>query len=152
MRICKDQYYQDCLQKFSGGPAPLVPTGLGKPKLNPLIYSPPLFPRCPEPNTYTSHTLHQLLPCTTLIPSMSAALDTIPEPHVPPTCHALTTTTPPYPTPAFPSPSDSQHTHMQHRQQYTHHSHNNHIKTTSQTYQIRLQTQHKDTNPAVKVR
>ena len=36
---------------------------------------------------------------------MSAAIDTIPEPRVPPTCPALTTTTPPpSPTPALPSP------------------------------------------------
>ena len=35
----------------------LFPTGLVKPKTNPLIYSPPLRP---QPNTYTSHILHQL--------------------------------------------------------------------------------------------
>ena len=38
-----------------------VPTGLVKPKSNPLIHSPPPLPRRPEPSTYTSHTLHQLL-------------------------------------------------------------------------------------------
>ena len=46
---------------------PPVPTGLVKPK--PLALSPPLHPRRPEPNTYTYHTLHQLLiPRTTTTP------------------------------------------------------------------------------------
>ena len=76
---------------------PHVLTGLVKPKSNPLIHSlthPSLHPRRSEPNTYTSHTLHQLLfPRNTLIPSMSALLHTLPEPRVPPTCPALTTTT-----------------------------------------------------------
>ena len=105
---------------------PPVLTGLVNP--NPLIHSPspPLHPRRPEPKTYTSHTLHQLL-----IHSTSAALDTIPEPRVPPTCPALTTTTPhPSPTRALPSPSRphtlSAYTHATHKQPYTHHSHSNH--------------------------
>ena len=40
---------------------PHVPTGLVKPKPNYLIHSPPFHPSRPEPNTYTSHILHQLL-------------------------------------------------------------------------------------------
>ena len=40
---------------------PPVLTGLVKPKPNPLIHSPPLLPRRPEPNTYTLYILHQLL-------------------------------------------------------------------------------------------
>ena len=40
---------------------PPVPTGLVKPKPNPLIHLSPLHPRRPELNTYTSHTLHQHL-------------------------------------------------------------------------------------------
>ena len=78
--------------------------------------------------THISHT-----PPTPLIHSTSAALDTIPEPSVPPTCPAVTTTTPsPSPTPALPSPSHpctltlSQYTYMQPKQQYTYHSHRNH--------------------------
>ena len=125
---------------------------------------PPLLPRRPEPKTYTSHILQQLLITrTTLIHSPSAALDTIHEPGVPPTCLALTTTTPHL--------SPHQHCHQPHchqprtitlsqqthKQQYTHHSHSKdriHIGTTptSQTDQRRPQTQHKDTDPTVKVR
>ena len=47
-----------------------------------------------------------LIPRTTLVHSTSAALDTIPEPRVPPTCPALATITPhPSPTPALSSTS-----------------------------------------------
>ena len=38
-----------------------VLTGLIQPKTNPLIHSPPLHPRRPEPNTYASHILDQPL-------------------------------------------------------------------------------------------
>ena len=38
-----------------------VPTGLVKPKPTPLIHSPPQLPHRHESNTYTFHTLHQLL-------------------------------------------------------------------------------------------
>ena len=43
---------------------PPVPTGLVKPKANHLVYSPPHVIRRSEPNTYTFHTLHQLLSTT----------------------------------------------------------------------------------------
>ena len=64
--------------RHTSNPSP-VPTGLVKPKPNPLIHSP-----CrPSQNTYTFYTLHQLLiPHTTLINNTSVALDTIPEPRV----------------------------------------------------------------------
>ena len=71
----------------------------------------PLTPSSPTPprakHIHISHTPSiPLIPRTTLIYSISAALDTIPEPRVPPTCPALTTTTPhPSPTPSLPSPS-----------------------------------------------
>ena len=68
-----------------------------------------------------SHT-HTHLTLTHLIHSTSAALETIPEPGVPPTCSALTTT-PPSPTAALPSPS---HTHT--LSAYTHA-----IQTTAHT-------------------
>ena len=68
-----------------------------------------------------SHTLPT--PLTTLISSTSHALNKTPEPRVPPIYAFTATTPPPDPTPALPSPS--QHTHMQHKQQYMHHSHHN---------------------------
>ena len=87
---------------------PPVPTGLVKPKPNPLIHSPPPLPT--PPRAKHIHILHTpptpLIPRITLIHSTSDVLDTIPEPRVPHTCHALATITPyPSPTPAFPSPS-----------------------------------------------
>ena len=54
------------------------------------------------PNPIPTPHLHHLQ--TTLIHNTSAALDTIPEPRVPPTCPALTTPHP-SPTPALPSTS-----------------------------------------------
>ena len=66
---------------------------------------------------HISHTpLTPLIPRTRLSHNTSVALDTIPEPRIPTTCPAFTTTTPPpSPTPVFPSPSQtltlSQHTH-----------------------------------------
>ena len=52
--------------------------------------SPPSTP----PRAKHIHIIHTpptpLTPCTTLIHSTSAALDTIPEPYVPPTCPAIT--------------------------------------------------------------
>ena len=78
----------------------------------------PLSTHAAPSQTHTCHIPHQLL---------SSQLDTIPEPRVPTTCPALTTTTPhPSSIPALPSTRTvtlSQHTHMQH---YTHHSHSNH--------------------------
>ena len=65
-------------------------TGFLKPKPNPLIHLAPFHPLRLASNTYTSPT--HFFPCTTLIHSMSAALDTISEPCVPPTCPVLTTT------------------------------------------------------------
>ena len=55
--------------------------------------------------SHTPSTPH--IPRTTLIHNTSAAIDTIPDPRVPPTCHALTT---PHPslTPAFSSTSHHQ--------------------------------------------
>ena len=70
-----------------------------------------------QPRAGCIRLVQQLLfiPCTTFIRSTSAALDTIPELRVSPTCPALTTTTPhPSSTPAL--PSLSQHTHMQDKQ------------------------------------
>ena len=72
---------------------PHATTGLVKPKLNPLIHSPPrakhILIACTPPTPFILRT--------TLIPSTSAALVTIPEPRVPPThsCHALIPITPP---------------------------------------------------------
>ena len=63
-------------------------------KPNPLIHSPPLLRHRPK-HIHISHNLPTpLIPHTTLIPSTSSALDTIPEPRVQPPCHALTTTSP----------------------------------------------------------
>ena len=101
---------------------PPVPRGFVKPKPNSLIHSPP-SPTTP-PRAKHIHMSHT--PPTPLT-STSPVLDKTPEPRVP-LIHALTATTPhPDPTPALPSPSLtlSQHTHMQHKQQYMHHSHRN---------------------------
>ena len=69
---------------------------------HPLTPSPPTSPR--DKHMHISHT--PLIPRTTRIHSRSAELDTILEPRVPPTCPALTTTTPhPFPTLALPSTS-----------------------------------------------
>ena len=72
---------------------------------NPLTPSPPTPPRAKH--IHISHTPPTpLIPRTTLIHDTSAAIDTIPEPRIPPTCPALTTITPhPSPTPALPSTS-----------------------------------------------
>ena len=93
-------------QNIDTSNTPPVHTGLLKPKPNPLIHSPPSPPTPPRsthihisPTPPTSH-----IPRTTLIHNTSAALDTMPEPRVPPTCPALTTPHP-SPTPAFPSTS-----------------------------------------------
>ena len=77
-----------------------VPTGLVKPKPNPLIHSPPSPPTPPRAkHMHISHTPPTpLFPSTTLIHNTSAAINTILEPRVPPTCPALTT-------PALPSTS-----------------------------------------------
>ena len=62
---------------------------ISKPKPNPLIPSPHTPPRLKH--IHISHTPTPLITRTTLIPSTSAVLDTIPEP---PTYPALNTTTP----------------------------------------------------------
>ena len=102
---------------------PPVPTGLVKPKPNSLIYSPTLHPHRPEPNTYTCHTLHQHLSqarhmyYTKHLNHVYHSYTHSPQPHLTRTAHqhcrhprTLTL---------------SQHTHMQHKQQYMHHSHRN---------------------------
>ena len=76
-----------------------------------------------QPRAKHIHISHT--PPPPLIPNTSAVLDTILEPHVPPTCKVFTTATPP-PSPKPRTLTLSQHTHMQHEQQYTHHSHSNH--------------------------
>ena len=85
---------------------PPVPTGLVKHNPNPLIHSPPSPPTLTRAKhihiTHTPPTAHT--PRTILIHNTSAALGTIPEPRVPPTCPALTTPHP-SPTPALPSTS-----------------------------------------------
>ena len=48
------------------------------------------------------------------------------------------------------SPSHSQHTHMQHKQQYTHHSHNNHRIYIG--YHVNFKDDHMTTGTTVKVR
>ena len=126
---------------------------------HPLAPSPPTPPRAKH--VHMSHT-----PPTPLT-SMSPVLNKTPEPRVP-LIHALTATTPlPDPTPALPSPSHprtltlSQHTHMQHKQQYMHHSHRNNRTHNIGYYDnltnrprntTGLLTPHKHTGPAVKVR
>ena len=103
-----------------------------KPKPNPLFHS-PSSPTTPlrAKRIYILHTPPTpLIPRTTLTSSMSAALDTMPEPCVPPTysCPVLTTTTHTQSHQHYRHPFTlSQHTHLQHRQQYTHHSHRTHI-------------------------
>ena len=70
-----------------------VPSGLVKPKPNPLIHPPPTHPTPPRvKHIHMSHT--PPTPLTTLISSTSPALDKTPEPRVPP-IYALTATTPP---------------------------------------------------------
>ena len=107
---------------------PPVPTGLVKPKPNPLIHSPPSPPTPPRAkHIHISHTPPtSLIPCITLIHTTSAALDTVPEPRVlhSPQPHLIH---PPHQHCRQPRTiTASQHTHMQHKQQYTHHSHSNH--------------------------
>ena len=94
-------------------------------------HDPPLYPHRPAPNQniYISHTPPTpLIIRTTLIHSTSAALDTIPEPRVPPICPALNKATPhPSTTSALQSPS---HPHTLsariHATQRTVHSYNSH--------------------------
>ena len=114
------------------------PTGLVKP--NPILF--PLTPHLlhhHEPKTFIFHTLHQLLSSHAAHSSLARQLrlaqylNHVYHPHT----HALHS-----PQPHFAitiAPSHSQHTHIQHKQQYTHHSHRIHIgtKTTSQIDQGR---------------
>ena len=83
------------------------------PPLHTLVQAPYLLPtyithtiatktQTHDQHSHTPPTPH--IPRTTLIHNTSAALDTIPEPRVPPTCHALTTTHA-FPTPVFLSTS-----------------------------------------------
>ena len=95
----------------------------------PLTPSPPTSHRTKHiHNSHTPPTL--LIPHTTLIHSTSAALNTIPEPRVPPTrsCPALNITIPSlFPHQHCRHPHTlSQHTHMRYKQQYAHHSHRTH--------------------------
>ena len=139
---------------------PPVPTGLVKSKPNPLInspHSPPTPPRATHTHlTYSTNSSHSR---TTLIHNTSAALYTIPEPRVPPTCFAFTT---PHPSP---TPATSHHhtpsadTHATqttvHASQSPHppHPHGYYGKLTGRPKTTtRPQTQHKYTGPAVKVR
>ena len=104
---------------------PPVPTGFVKSRPNPFIHSPHSPPTAPQAKhihiSHTPPTPH--IPHTTLIHNTSDALDTIPEPRVPPTCPALTI---PHPSPTPSLPSTSHHhtlsadTHAT-KQQYTHH-------------------------------
>ena len=124
---------------------------------HPLTPSPPTPPRAKH--IHMSHT-----PPTPLT-STSPVLDKTPEPRVP-LIHTLTAATPhPDPTPALPSPSHphtlTAHTHMQHKQQYMHHSHRNNRThnigyydnlTNRPRITTGLLTPHKHTGPAVKVR
>ena len=103
-------------------------------------------------------------PLTTLISSTSPVLDETPEPRVPP-IHTLTATTPPPDaTPALPLPSHphtlTAYTHVT-QPQYMHHSHRNNCTHNIWYYNnltdiprttTGLQTPHKHTDPAVKVR
>ena len=90
---------------------PPVLTRLVKPKPNPLIHSPPLSIHSAPCQTHThlTHSTNSRIPRITLSHSTSAALDTRPEPRIPPhmpcTHHNHTS---PIPTPALSSPS---HTH-----------------------------------------
>ena len=102
---------------------PPVPRGLVKPKPNSLIHSPPS-----PPTPLRAKHIHMSHTPPTPLTSTSPVLDKTPEPRVP-LIHALTATTP------HPDPHQhcrhprtltlSQHTHMQHKQQYMHHSHRN---------------------------
>ena len=83
---------------------------------HPLTPSTPTPPQAKHIHIHISHTPPTpLIRHTTLIYSTSAALDTIPEPRVPPTCPALTTTT----------PHPSSHQHCRHPRTLTlsHHTH-----------------------------
>ena len=113
---------------------PPVSTGLVTPRTNNLIHSPLSPPTPPRAkHIHISHTppTPPIL-CTTLIQITSAALDTIPEPRVPPTCPDLHSPQPhlinsPHQHGHHPRTLTLfHHIHMQHKQQYTHHSHNNH--------------------------
>ena len=95
------------IHRHTSNTSPVL-TGLVKPKPNPLIHSPPS--PCTPPRAKHIHISHTpptpLTPRTTLIHNTAAALDTIPEPLVSPTCPALTTTTHHLsPTPALSSTS-----------------------------------------------
>ena len=134
---------------------PPVLTWLVKSKPNPLIYSPPLHPRRPAPSQTHTHITHftnssypLLVSCarhniwTTCTTYMSCTHHTTPHSSPHHHCrHPRTLTL-------------YQHTHMQHKQQHTHHSCSNHRiniryhdnltyipKTTTW-----LHTHHKDTN------
>ena len=105
-------------------------TGLVKPKPNSLIHSPPssLTPARAK-HIHISHTPPTPhIPRTTLTHNTAAALDTMYEPRVPPTCPALTILIhPPHQhCRKHRTFTLSQQTHIQYKLQYTHHSHSNH--------------------------
>ena len=139
---------------------PPVPTGLVKPKPNSLIHSPPTPPRAKR--IHMSHIPPK--PLTILISSTSAVLTK----HLNHVYHSYTHSLQPH-LPRTPHQhcryprtiTLSQDTHMQHKQQYMHHSHcNNHTHnieyydnlTNRPRTTTGLLTPHKHTDPAVKVR
>ena len=127
-----------------------------KPNPNPLIHStssPPTPPRA----TYTSHILHQLLTSQATHPSLirhlreTQYLNHVYHPHALHSLHLIHA-----PHQHFRQPHTitlSQQTHMQRKQQYTHHSHCNHRIHIG--YDDNLTDRPKtttDTDTAVKVR
>ena len=96
---------------------------------HPILSStnPPLHPRRPEPNTYTSHILHQLLtshaPHTSITRQLRETqyLNHVYHTHAPHSPHLIH---PPHQNCRQPHTITlSQQIHMQHKQQYTHQSH-----------------------------
>ena len=111
-----------------------------------------------HPLTPLSKHIHMSHTPPTPLTSTSPVLDKTPEPRVP-LIHALTAPRP-YTSTAVTLPL-SQHTHMQHKQQYMHHSHRNNRTQNIGYYNnltnrprttTGLLTPHKHTGPAVKVR
>ena len=93
--------------------------------------TPPLHPTRPEPNTYTSHILHQLLTSHAPHSSITRQLRSTPylnhvyHPHVPYSPHLIH---PPHQHCCqHHTITHPQQTHMQHKQRYTNHSHSNHL-------------------------
>ena len=105
---------------------PTPPDKSGKDQTNPLIHSNPSTPTPSRANPYTSHTLHQLLSCIAPPLHYTQYPNHVYHPHVmrSPQPHLIH---PPEQHCRHPRTLKlSQHTHMQHKQQYTHHSHSHH--------------------------